>query len=95
MALVVYDATIATLLQLASADALRGRVLGMYGLTWGFTSVGGFIAGAVASVLGAPFAIGAGGMVIVSYAAGVLARMGVTVQIPEPSASNHESVHGG
>lgn len=95
MALVVYDATIATLLQLVSADALRGRILGMYGLTWGFTPLGGFIAGAVANVLSAPFAIGAGGIVIVSYAAGVLARLGGTAQAREPSASKPEGVHRG
>jgi len=94
MALAVYDATIATLLQLVSADALRGRILGMYGLTWGFTPLGGAIAGAVANVLSAPFAIGVGGMVIVSYAAGVLARMSGTARARETSASNPDSVHG-
>lgn len=89
LALVVYDVTIATLLQLVSAEALRGRILGLYGLTWGFTPLGGFIAGAVASVLSAPIAIGVGGLVIVSYAAGVLARMGGPVHAPESSASSH------
>jgi MFS family permease len=94
LALVVYDATIATLLQLASAEALRGRILGMYGLTWGFTPLGGFIAGAIATVLSAPFAIGVGGLVIVSYAAGVLARMGGAARTIESSTSSHESAHG-
>jgi MFS family permease len=95
LALVVYDATIATLLQLVSAEALRGRILGMYGLTWGFTPLGGFIAGAVASVLSAPVAIGVGGVVIVSYTIGVLARMGGTERTLESSTSSHESEQRG
>lgn len=95
LALVVYDATIATLLQLVSAEALRGRILGMYGLTWGFTPLGGFIAGAVASVLNAPVAIGVGGVVIVSYTIGVLARMGGTERELESSTSGHENEQRG
>ncbi len=73
-ALAVYDTSMATLLQLLSADALRGRILGLYGMTWGFTPAGGFLAGIVASIVNAPFAIGLGGTVIVGYAAGVVAR---------------------
>ena len=73
LALAVYDASENALLQLLSAEEMRGRVLGLYGLTWGFTPLGGSIAGAVASVLGAPFAIGAGGVVILTYALGVVA----------------------
>ncbi len=72
-ALAVYDASENALLQLLSAEEMRGRVLGLYGLTWGFTPLGGSIAGAVASVLSAPFAIGAGGVVILAYALGVVA----------------------
>jgi MFS family permease len=91
IALSVYDATLATLLQLVSEDALRGRILGMYGLTWGFTPLGGFIAGAVASILSAPIAIGAGGIAIVSYAAGVLSRVAVNGQPPGLFGSRPES----
>ncbi len=72
--LAVYDASMATLLQLLSADALRGRILGLYGMTWGFTPAGGFIAGMVATIVSAPFAIGLGGTIIVGYATGVLTR---------------------
>ena len=56
-----YDTTMGALLQLSVLDAMRGRIMGMYVLTFGFPSVGGFVAGAIASVLGAPFAIGLGG----------------------------------
>ncbi len=85
LSLVVYDATINTLLQLTSDENMRGRVLGLYGMTWGFTPAGGFAVGAVASAAGAPIAVGIGGVVIVTYAAAVIARMGARVKSPEPN----------
>ena len=84
-ALVVYDASINVLLQLMSDDAVRGRVLGLYGLTWGFTPVGGFIAGAIASVASAPVALGVGGTVIAGYALSVLSRMRGIARLAETS----------
>ena len=85
LSLVVYDATINTLLQLTSDENMRGRVLGLYGMTWGFTPAGGFIVGAVASVATASLAVGMGGVVIVTYAAAVIARMGARVKSPDPN----------
>lgn len=73
--LVTYDATINTLLQTVSEDDMRGRVLGLYGMTWGFTPLGGFVSGSVASIAGAPFAVALGGVVILVYTLGVLARV--------------------
>ncbi len=92
-ALVVYDASINVLLQLLSDDTVRGRVLGLYGLTWGFTPVGGFIAGAIASVAGAPVALGVGGTVIAGYALSVLTRMRGTAQIAEKPMADTRSQH--
>ena len=80
LALVVYDASINALLQLLSDDKLRGRVLGLYGLTWGFTPVGGLIAGAIASVASAPFAVGVGGTIVAGYALTFLTRLRSTAQ---------------
>lgn len=73
-AIMAYDATMATVLQLVSTNEMRGRVLGLYGLTFGFTHVGGFFSGIVATLINAPFAIGFGGLVIVSYVIGFLRR---------------------
>ncbi|MQF82560.1 MFS transporter [SAR202 cluster bacterium AD-802-E10_MRT_200m] len=73
--LLTYDATINTLLQTLSEDHMRGRVLGLYGMTWGFTPAGGFAAGSVASIAGAPFAVGLGAVIILTYTLGVIARM--------------------
>lgn len=100
LSLAVYDATINALLQLFSTDAVRGRVLGLYGMTWGFTPLGGFLAGAIASVFSAPLAIGAGGAVIVSYAASILARMREEAETdgaagPRPARLSEGSGDGG
>lgn len=73
--LVTYDAAINTLLQTLSADNMRGRVLGLYGMTWGFTPAGGFFSGSVANIAGASVAVGFGGVIILAYTLGVIARM--------------------
>lgn len=62
--LMAYDVTMATMLQLISTDNMRGRVLGVYGLTFGFTPVGGLLAGSIAAIFSAPLAISAGGAII-------------------------------
>ena len=73
--LVSYDAAINTLLQTISSEDMRGRVLGLYGMTWGFTPAGGFAAGSVANITGAPVAIGLGATIILTYTLAVIARM--------------------
>jgi hypothetical protein len=55
------------LFQLITTDAVRGRVFSLYVLTFGFHPLGGFLAGAVASVAGAPVAVGLGGSLILAY----------------------------
>ena len=69
--LMSYDATMGTILQLLTTDAVRGRVLGLYGLTFGFTPLGGFMQGIIASVYSAPLALGMAGTVIVVYVIGM------------------------
>lgn len=67
--LMAYDVTMGTMLQLIASDEMRGRVMGVYGLTFGFTPVGGFFAGSVAAALSAPIAVAAGGIIITAYVA--------------------------
>ncbi len=74
--IMAYDVTMATLLQLLSPDEVRGRVMGLYGLTFGFTPLGGFLAGAIATAISAPFAIGMGGVVIMAYVLGISRPVG-------------------
>lgn len=69
--LMAYDVTMGTMLQLLSYDEMRGRVLGIYGLTFGFTPVGGFFAGSVATALSASIAVAAGGIIIIIYVASI------------------------
>ena len=64
--LMAYDVSIGTVFQLLAPDAVRGRVLGLYGLTFGFTPVGGFLAGAIAFPVSAPFALSIFGVLIVA-----------------------------
>ena len=69
--LMAYDVTMGTMLQLLSLDEMRGRVLGIYGLTFGFTPVGGFFVGAVATALTASIAVAMGGAFIILYVAAI------------------------
>ena len=83
-----YDTTMGALLQLLVPDAVRGRVMGLYVLTFGFTPLGGFVAGAVATVLSVPIAIGLGGGVVVGY---VVGRVRPMSRILPPEQSLGES----
>ncbi len=74
--LMSYDAAMGTMLQLLTTDAVRGRVLGLYGLTFGFTPLGGFIEGIIASIYSAPLAVGLGGAVIMGYVIGMRRFLG-------------------
>lgn len=65
---IAYDVGLVTLLQATVTDQYRGRVMGVYTQTLGANTLGGFQAGAVASVLGAPFAIGLGGSLVMANA---------------------------
>jgi len=83
--LMAYDATMGTLLQLLSTDAVRGRMMGLYGLTFGFTPVGGFLAGAIGTLIGVPFAVGLGGAIILAYVAGTARRVLALRTLSKPS----------
>ena len=50
-------------------DRLRGRVMGMYGMTWGLAPLGMAQAGFVAQYFGASVAVAAGGVVIILVSA--------------------------
>ncbi|PVZ20527.1 Predicted arabinose efflux permease, MFS family [Pseudomonas sp. URIL14HWK12:I9] len=58
------------LLQSGAPEHLRGRVVALYiALRFGFEAVGGLLAGLLASLAGAPVAMGAAGLVLVSFLA--------------------------
>jgi MFS family permease len=66
-----YITTINAVLQVNLPDQLRGRVMGIYGLTWELMPVGGLIAGAIAEYAGAPAAVVVGGVFVVVMALAV------------------------
>lgn len=57
-----------TTLQLLVPDALRGRVMGVWGLTWFLSSAGGFVAATLAEWLGVQFAVGFGALAVSAFA---------------------------
>jgi MFS family permease len=74
--LMSYDVSMGTLLQLLSNNEVRGRVMGIYGLTFGFTPLGGFLVGLAGTVVGVPVAMGVGAGVIIAYGLRVLRSVG-------------------
>jgi MFS family permease len=64
----IYVTNVLTLLQALVPDKLRGRVMGIYALTYSLQPLGGLQAGLVASVVGAPLALTIGGLVVLSFA---------------------------
>jgi MFS family permease len=86
------DSLMATSLQMLTPDEFRGRVMGLYVLTWGFSPMGGFQSGMMAGLFGPPVAVAVGGAVVM-VAAVVLARRVPALTRPatevagEPTAS--------
>jgi len=67
-----YMTIISAILQMNLPNQLRGRVMGIYGLTWDLMPVGGMIAGAIAEFAGAPMAVGVGGFMVAGIAVAVM-----------------------
>lgn len=71
----VYQATNNTLLQTIVPDALRGRVMSAYILTWGVMPLGTLPLGWLADFRGAPFAVGLAGGLVLLFSAFSAARL--------------------
>jgi len=72
-----YMTTINTVLQLNLPEQLRGRVMGIYGLTWDLMPVGGMVSGTIAEFAGAPAAVAVGGLFVAGMALAVSLKPGV------------------
>lgn len=57
-----------TTLQMRVRDDLRGRVMGVWSMTWFLASVGALPAGTVAEFLGAPVSVALGGLAVGGFA---------------------------
>jgi MFS family permease len=73
-----------TTLQLLVPDGLRGRVMGVWGLTWFLTSAGGFVAASIAEFMGAPFAVALGALSVAGFALFVYVAFAELRTIPAP-----------
>lgn len=62
------------LLQLNVEDAVRGRVMGVYMLTWGLMPIGALPMGIAADLFGAPVAVASGALISSALAAVLLVR---------------------
>jgi predicted MFS family arabinose efflux permease len=67
----IYMITVQTTLQLRVPDDLRGRVMGIYGVTYNIGPLGALQAGFIADQYGAPTAFVIGGLAIMLFAVGV------------------------
>ena len=63
-----------TLLQSAVPEELRGRVMGVFSMTYSLIPLGGLQVGALAEWLGAPMAVGIGGGIAVMFAIALALR---------------------
>ncbi|MSP78183.1 MAG: MFS transporter [Dehalococcoidia bacterium] len=72
----LYQVLTMTSIQLLVPDNLRGRVMGVWGMTWSLMPVGGLQGGFLADWVGAPFALAVGGGAVAGFAAflGVTSR---------------------
>ena len=57
-------------MQVLVPDHIRGRVMGIYGMTYNIRPLGGMQAGALAGLITAPFAIAIGGLAVAVFAVG-------------------------
>lgn len=66
-ALAAYDAAMKAMVLLAADDDWRGRVQSLYTLTFGFVSIGGFVAGTIATAVSVSFALVMNGTIILAF----------------------------
>ena len=64
----IYMITIMSTLQMMVPNELRGRVMGIYGMTWSLLPVGAMQSGAVAEYTSAPLAVAIGGAAVIFFA---------------------------
>lgn len=59
---------ISTVLQMNLPEQLRGRVMGIFGLTWDLMPVGGMVSRTIAEFAGAPIAVAIGRVLVAGLA---------------------------
>lgn len=87
---ITYDTTMSTTLMLAASDENRGRVLGLYYATMGFSAFGWFGIGILATALGMPAALAISGAIVAVNAVRLLPGLH-TLHPPEHSNTAAET----
>jgi MFS family permease len=64
----IYMVLAQTTLQMLVPDQFRGRIMGIWGITYNLMPMGGFQAGMVASLVDARFAVALGGVAVIVFA---------------------------
>ena len=67
----IYLMMVMTTLQHLVPDQFRGRVMGFFTITWSLTPLGGLQSSQIAHYIGAPFAVGVGGALVIALALAV------------------------
>ena len=67
----IYMITVMSTLQTLVPNELRGRVMGIYGMTWSLMPLGAMQAGVIAEFTSAPFAVAVGGAAVILFAVGM------------------------
>lgn len=76
-----------TTLQVLVPDDMRGRVMGIWSMTWFLSSIGGFVAGWMAEVVGVPWAVALGGLSVAAFAAVLYVLSGELRSLREVTAA--------
>lgn len=91
----MYLISIMSSLQLMVSDEMRGRVMGIHGMTWSIMPLGGMQAGALATIIEAPFAVAVGGIAVTAFAMGPamlssrIRNLEKTLRQHEPAPASH------
>lgn len=75
-----------TTLQILVPDEMRGRVMGIWSMTWFLSAIGGFVAGGMAEVLGVPWTVAVGGLSVAGFALLLYAASGELRTLREVTA---------
>ena len=86
-----------TTLQVLVPDQLRGRVMGVWSMTWFLSAVGGLPASALAEWIGAPWTVALGALSVTGFAALVFLLSPELRRLPviEPEPKSFRSIRGG
>ena len=71
---IIYETVVNAMLQTGVPHDMRGRVLSFQSMLWGVTGMTGFHTGALATLFGAPLAVGVGAVIVMLNAARLIPR---------------------